>query len=53
MFQAQGSSLFKSSKTSWVIHDFDWNSESEAQKKWEECQKWLKYLKLAIEQIER
>lgn len=50
MFQAQGSTMFTSPKTSWVKHDLDWSSETEAQKNWEERQKRLKFLILTIEQ---
>lgn len=53
MFQAQGSTMFTSPKTSWVKHDLDWSSETEAQKNWEERQKRLKFLILTIEQTEK
>lgn len=50
MLQVQSLAMLTSPKTSWVKHDLDWSSKTEAQKNWEEYQKKLKFLMLTIEQ---
>lgn len=50
MLQVQRLAMLTSLKTSWVKHDLDWSSKTEAQKNWEEYQKKLKFLMLTIEQ---
>lgn len=53
MLQAQSLAMLTSPKTSWVKHDLDWSSKTEAQKNWEEYQQRLKFLMLTIEQTEK